>query len=425
MPHSASEPVRVLRTAAWIWVGYLACLTLVDAYIYAGRPLLPILWYHLVDGLPAAVFLGLSYSPWSQNRTTTILPWMIGLITLMPILMTHLFNLRLPAAPLSNIEGMVLRQTPVLFIALILVAWHYNLAMMLLYSLGVNLFEWLAVIWFEPFDSERLTSFYFLSIVRAVSFVVVGLFINQLVTRLRSQQEALQTANAELAHYASTLETLATSRERNRLARELHDTLAHTLSGLSVQLETAKAYWEVQPETTYQLLIQSLNTTRSGLDETRRALKALRASPLEDLGLRLALQELSTSAAERCQLNLTLNLPEQIPTLSPDVEQCVYRVAQEAIENVINHANASQLSVQLGVQESGVFLVVQDNGVGADFIQTSMAAPLPASPAARPTGHFGLVGMQERAQLVGGQLTISSRPNQGTRIELFIPRIPT
>ncbi len=406
-------------------MGYLACLTLVDAYIYAGRPLLPILWYHLVDGLPAAVFLGLSYSPWSQNRTTTILPWMIGLITLMPILMTHLFNLRLPAAPLSNIEGMVLRQTPVLFIALILVAWHYNLAMMLLYSLGVNLFEWLAVIWFEPFDSERLTSFYFLSIVRAVSFVVVGLFINQLVTRLRSQQEALQNANAELAHYASTLETLATSRERNRLARELHDTLAHTLSGLSVQLETAKAYWEVQPETTYQLLIQSLNTTRSGLDETRRALKALRASPLEDLGLRLALQELSTSAVERCQLNLTLNLPEQIPTLSPDVEQCVYRVAQEAIENVINHANASQLSVQLGVQESGVFLVVQDNGVGADFIQTSMAAPLPASPAARPTGHFGLVGMQERAQLVGGQLTISSRPNQGTRIELFIPRIPT
>jgi signal transduction histidine kinase len=360
--------------------------------------------------VPALVFLGLSYSKWIKTHLKTMVPLMIILISIAPILLNHLFDLRLPAAPLSNLEGMVLRQLPLLFVGLVLVAWYYNLFIMILYCVSTYVIELILFNTQGPF-SEQQVVFYFVATIRTISLVVVGIFINQLILRLRLQQEALKSANVELAHHASTLETLAVSRERNRLARELHDTLAHTLSGLSVQLETAKAYWEVQPETTYQLLVQSLSTTRSGLDETRRALKALRASPLEDLGLLLSIQKLSENAAERGRLKLDMVLPKQLPSLSPDVEQCIYRITQEALENVVNHANAENLSVRLAVKDAEISLVVQDDGLGSNLIQVEQ------------DGHFGMAGMRERAKLAGGNLDIQSIPGRGTRVQLVVKGI--
>ena len=406
-----SEPpdiVRTLRIAAWIWIGYLVSLALVDTLIYDARRMTPVVGYYLVNLTPAIVFLGLSYSKWVRTQVKIIVPVLISLISLAPLLLYYLFNLHLPPAPLSNIEGMVLRQLPILFIGLVLVAWNYNLAIMLLYSFGINVFDMLIGNLLGPFNNQQLTIFYFVIIIRTISFIVVGIFINQLVARLRAQQAALKFANSELANYANTLETLAISQERNRLARELHDTLAHTLSGLSVQLEIAKAYWKVQPGTSYELLVKSLATTRSGLDETRRALKALRASPLDDLGLRLALQNLSETAAERGRLQLELVLPEQLPSISPAVEQCIYRIAQEAIENVLLHANAKKLGVKLVVDGENLELTIEDDGLGLEIAE------------AEPANHFGLAGMRERAQLAGGELTITSQPGQGTCVILKI-----
>lgn len=105
------------------------------------------------------------------------------------------------------------------------------------------------------------------TLIQVVIFLAVGFSISYLVTRLRLQQESLEAANIRLTHYASTLEQLATSRERNRLARELHDTLAHTLSGLSVQLETLKAYWDVDQRTARSILEKSLEMAHLGLEE--------------------------------------------------------------------------------------------------------------------------------------------------------------
>ena len=177
-----------------------------------------------------------------------------------------------------------------------------------------------------------------ITLIQTVIFLAVGFSISYLMTRLRRQQQSLETANVRLTHYASTLEQLATTRERNRLARELHDTLAHTLSGLSVQLETVKAYWEVNPAMARSSLYKPLATAHSGLEETQRALKALRASPLDDLGLSMAIRNMATEAAERAHLHLDITAADKTPALAPDVEQCVYRVAQEAIANVVNHA---------------------------------------------------------------------------------------
>jgi signal transduction histidine kinase len=174
-----------------------------------------------------------------------------------------------------------------------------------------------------------------------------------------------------------------------------------------VQLETTKAYLDVDPGTARNLVDQSLVTTRSGLEETRRALKALRASPLEDLGLILGIKKLIEATAERGKLLLDVSLPEKEFFLSPDVEQCIYRITQEALENVIHHANAQHLAVKLVVNDE-IFLEIRDDGIGFN------------PEIGLPSGHFGLKGIQERARLVGGTLTVDSKPSSGTTIRLAI-----
>jgi len=399
---------RVFQTAAWVWLGYLVCLASIDLLIYAGGPVGPLLGYHLVNAIPALVFLALSYSGWLNTRSRLLPTALLLLITAVPILVEYLFNLHLPPAPLSNVEGMVLRQLPVLLLGMILVAWYTSLPVIVFYSLGINLFELALVFGFGLLGQFRPVDFAFIILTRTVCLIVVGVYIHQLITRLRAQAESLQSANTQLAHYAATLESLTVSRERNRMSRELHDTVVHTLSGLSVQLEAAKAYWEVDPQTAQGLLDQSLEATRSGLQETRRAIKSLRASPLDDLGLVNAMRVLAETAGQRGGLATQLSLPQRDPLVSPDVEQCLYRVAQEAVENAVRHAHARQLCLTLAVQGQDLVLMVQDDGVGFD-------------PGKDPTpGHYGLAGIRERAALSAGEISVTSRPNGGTTVRLAI-----
>jgi signal transduction histidine kinase len=400
---------RVFRIAAWIWLTYLAALVVVDAFIYPLKLFLnPIFDYHLISALPAVLFLALAYTRWLEKHARWIVPGMILLITATPILTNYLLNLHLPPAPLSNLEGMVLRQLPVLLIGLVLIGWHYGLGTMLTYSLVTNLAEFGLVFLFGLMSGERFISFSFIILIRTVSFVVVGVFVNLLIVQLRYQQESLMAANTRLTHYARTLENLTLSRERNRMSRELHDTVVHSLSGLSVQLETARAYWDVDPITARGLVDSSLAVTRSGLEETRRAIKALRASPLDDLGLVRALRTLLEDVGMRGRLSMDTTLPADHAVFPPDVEQCVYRIAQEALENVLHHAQATHLTFRLSSDERLLNLLIRDDGVGFD------------PRAGLPTGHFGLTGMRERAELAGGQLKIDSCPNAGTAIHLVL-----
>ena len=146
----------------------------------------------------------------------------------------------------------------------------------------------------------------------------------------------------------------------------------------------------------------------SGLEETRRALKALRASPLDEWGLAKATADMAEDLTSHARLALNLSIPNKMPVLSPDVEQCIYRIAQEAITNAINHACAKQLEVRLEFLEGTVVLNVIDDGVGFDTANVGGG------------NHFGLSVMQERAQINGGKLNITSQPGAGTTIRLII-----
>jgi two-component system NarL family sensor kinase len=152
----------------------------------------------------------------------------------------------------------------------------------------------------------------------------------------------------------------------------------------------------------------SLAAARGGLQETRRALKALRAAPLDDLGLVQALRHLAEESAARAGATLSLALPSRTPALSRQVEHALYRIAQEALANAVHHADARNLTVALTVEGRGVILVVADDGVGFD------------QDVEETTGHFGLPGMRERARLVGGELRITAEPGKGTRIAFTV-----
>jgi signal transduction histidine kinase len=236
---------------------------------------------------------------------------------------------------------------------------------------------------------------------------MVALALAWAIQRQRLQRAALAEANRKLAHYATTIEQLAITQERNRLAREMHDTLAHSLSAASVQLEAVGALWDADGKAARAMLEQVQQVTRNGLTEARRALQALRASPLDDVGLAIAVSNLARSAAARAGLALDLNVPGQLDTLLPDVEQCVFRVAQEALTNVARHAEAKSLRVSLTQADGQLSLAVGDDGRGFDT-------------AAIPETRFGLSGLRERAEMIGGTLVVESVPTRGTTVRLTV-----
>ncbi len=311
-------------------------------------------------------------------------------------------------------------QTPFVlffFVMLVLIAWQYPFRYVLIYVVGLTVFQ--AGISYPAVDVPLAVDVGW-SVLQASLMLIVGYIIVQLMAIQREQRAALAqayeqqaAANLRLQKYAATIEELGISRERNRLARELHDTLAHSLSAVTVQLEAIRSLWSIKPDVARSILEQADETARRGLTEARGALQALRASPLRELGLVLALRELAELAAERSGAALHLHLPEQVAdSLPQNVEQGVYRIAQEMLENIVRHAEARSIRFSLDQDATGLVLVVEDDGRG---IQDA------ALHAADTGNRLGIQGMQERASLIGGRLAITSRPGEGTHVSLTIP----
>jgi two-component system, NarL family, sensor histidine kinase UhpB len=155
------------------------------------------------------------------------------------------------------------------------------------------------------------------------------------------------------------------------------------------------------------MIKQMQHATHEGLQEVRNALQALRARPLEDLGLVQALKQLAQQNAAWATLDLKLQLPARVIGLSHEVELQLYRVAEEALHNVARHAHATHVSLMLQQDQTGFQLVISDDGRGFD---ASMQA----------TGsHYGLTGMRERAALIDAHVEVRSQPGKGTSVRLW------
>ena len=256
--------------------------------------------------LPSVAFLGLQLAylwlpPLEKRLGRAYLPIALFVATAFTLLVAT-SGMRLRADVGIRAEELV-RASWILFVVLvvplIIVAWQYGFRWAVRFCLLTTAAELALMLPIASTDGRLALAFVVIALVRFLLFLPIGYAVAKLAQAQRRQRAALAEANARLARHASTLEQLAVSRERNRLAYELHDTLAHGLSSLAVQLEAMSVLWTSQPETARTMLAEALAGTRTALSEARRAIAALRARPLEELGLARAVRELAESAASR------------------------------------------------------------------------------------------------------------------------------
>jgi two-component system NarL family sensor kinase len=202
--------------------------------------------------------------------------------------------------------------------------------------------------------------------------------------------------------------------ERNRLAREIHDTLAQGLAATALHLETADALLAgpEAPAPAREAVRQALLLTRANLDEARRSVLDLRAAPLEDRGLAEALAALARDTATHDGPRVTVEVVGTNRPLPARVEAGLYRMAREALTNALRHARARRVTVRLVSLPDRLHLTVEDDGQGF-------------APADVPAGRYGLIGLNERARLLGGSFHVHSAPAAGTRLDITVPLGPT
>ncbi len=194
--------------------------------------------------------------------------------------------------------------------------------------------------------------------------------------------------------------------ERRRIAQELHDEIGQGLTGALLQLEGAT---RAAPPSLRERLSEATETVRASLEEARAVASRLRPEALDDLGLESALKTLCHRVSRQGDVAVHIDLDPALPRLAPEDEIVVYRVAQEALTNVLRHSEARRSWVSLVRRGHGVRLEVSDDGVGLN--------------GARPGG--GVLGMRERALLIGATLTLGTRtPGAGTQVVLELAREP-
>lgn len=207
----------------------------------------------------------------------------------------------------------------------------------------------------------------------------------------------------------------AQSEERLRMARELHDTIAQDFSAIALQLDTAELFLEQEagPERIRERIKQARELADKGLRDARRSVFDLRAAPLEGRTLAGALAALAEKAGRETPCSVRFEEASPVDSLSPAVEMGLYRIGQEALQNALEHASAEQVTLRLERRGGVICLAIEDDGRGFD-------SEIARSEGQKP-GRFGLVGMRERAHLLGGTLEVESTPGIGTRITAEIP----
>ncbi len=248
-----------------------------------------------------------------------------------------------------------------------------------------------------------------------IGWSALGLFLHKLVNTSAERANLIQelrAAQKELELARERDRELAALREREHLARELHDSLGHGLVTLTVQLEAAQKLIALNPTRAAGLIEEMKLLTRTSMEQLRRSLAGLRAPGLGDRPLGPALEELCREVTGRTQLQMQRCLPADLQLLSPAVCEALWRVAQEGLANVERHARATEVRLALEIDSRRVVLRVVDNGIG-----------LPPEAEGKP-GHYGLRGLRERVEGLGGTLALSATQPKGTILEARLPLLP-
>lgn len=222
----------------------------------------------------------------------------------------------------------------------------------------------------------------------------------------RELEERVKLRTREVERLAADSRYAAVVRERLRLARDLHDTLAHSMMEMLLEVRTLRMLHQHHPERLKAELERAEQVARDGLQEARDAVHQMRLNAVRDLGLGAALSAAANRLAERTGLAVDYRADPQAASFADPRAETLFRIAEEALRNIDRHAQAAHVEIRLADTGAGtVELLIADDGIGFDPEQ-----PNP--------GHFGVTGIREQAQLIGAELELASAPGEGTRMRL-------
>src|SRR5689334_4927576 len=357
------------------------------ALIYSGKPVAP--WEIIALIVIAVMYLVIGTFGFAQIRRSESIPGRLMYFVIQLLLAGTLILLRGSAGelslillPLAGQSALLLSTSSMIPVCLLI---YVTLVMPLILK-------------------NRWIDAIAIAIVYGVGIVFVVVF-TRVAASERAARTELAAANQRLRERAAQIEDLAITKERNRLAREIHDSVGHYLTVVNVQIGAAQTVLQQDRPRALDHLTKAQTLTQEGLAEIRRSVAALRSAPIESRPLPEALKHLveQWNAAGR---NAKFEVTGTIRALSPQAELTLYRTAQEALTNVDKHAKATRVDVLLDyTRERSVLLKVEDYGVGTDKVRTG----------------FGLSGIRERVQLLRGEVQIQTAVGKGFGLEVKLP----
>ena len=257
-----------------------------------------------------------------------------------------------------------------------------------------------------PFFHGKFFFFQFSFVLLFVLALVFVLLLMNAVLSERKSREKLTAANKKLRQYALKIENQATLEERNRIAREIHDSLGHSLTALNLQLETGTKLLNSNPEKAKDFLVRAKGLGSQALKDVRESVSTMRSDPLQEKFLETSINTLvenfhhSTNIQPNYQINLFYAIPR-------DVSTAIYRIIQESLTNISKYAEATEVNLEITTVATNLHLIVEDNGKGFDLTKNT-------------TG-FGLQSMRDRTLALEGDFNIESFLGKGTKIKIEIP----
>ncbi|MDJ0796362.1 MAG: sensor histidine kinase [Calothrix sp. MO_167.B12] len=259
-----------------------------------------------------------------------------------------------------------------------------------------------------PIIKENLGFFVFsFALLFGLTLLFFLLMMNTLIAE-RQSREQLAFANQKLREYALKIENQATLEERNRIAREIHDSLGHSLTALNLQLETAVKLWQSQPKKAQSFLQNAKQLGSQALQDVRHSVSTMGSLPLQHQSLAAAVTDLADNVYQTTGIKPNLNIALSV-TLSQEIATAIYRIIQESLTNICKYAKATQIDLIITSKKNHLLLQIEDNGIGFNVGQNT-------------TG-FGIKSMRDRTLALGGNFKINSHPNCGCQIIVNIPLI--
>jgi len=313
----------------------------------------------------------------------------------------------------TYIDGKKRKSVFILVIIVIYITLDYNIL-----SIKVNMFNINDYVQYYT-SMQRLYFFSIKNILNSTNEIIFILFmiqviqsekdenekISELYSELYKSSEELEVINIQLQDYARKSQEAAKIKERNRLAREIHDTIGHTLTGIAIGLEACIELSEINTSKMKIQMTKISALARKGLLDVRRSMSELRPDALERFSLIAAISKLSEDINECTNTKVIIQIKGQAHKMAADEEEIVYRIVQEGITNAVRHGAASEIIVALEFAENKLKIKIKDDGIGSDEIKKG----------------FGLRHIEERVDMLGGKVNFGGIPSGGFVISAYLP----